>query len=534
MTHHYKILPYHIYTILIHPPMATSKKRQIGFKTNDVSDSSDSTDVKWKVSNADMMRSVWSSGTKIFWGMIYEEYNHKLAGQNGLTVYDEMRKSDAQVHASLLAIELPIRSTIWSIESGCTIDGEDETITNSDTEIQKFIETALFESMHVTWDDLLRQILTMCTFGFSIFEKVYWMDGDKIVLKNLAQRLARTVYKWNRQEDGRYGITQMVYMNDEGKDFNIELPADKIIVFTFRREGDNMEGISILRSAYKHWYIKDTLYKLDAVKHERQAVGIPVITLPAVHEESDETEAEDILMNLRATEKSFVVLPSPEWKFEFAQMGGSTTVDTEKSINHHNSQIVQNILAGFLDLGKAGAGWSYALSEDQSSLFLLSLTALANQICDIFNRDIIPELVDLNFTLSEWQKYPKLTFQKLGEVKYNELASSLSTLTSSGLLTPDHETEEYVRKVFDLPKKEEEEELEMDQEEEDTANAPESGEKVISKNENEPKKKKSVAEMSDEARSMGFSDSDELSDFLEARKFFDPSILIRVQNNAKH
>jgi hypothetical protein len=145
-------------------------------------------------------------------------------------------------------------------------------------------------------------------------------------------------------------------MNDEGKDFNIELPADKIIVFTFRREGDNMEGISILRSAYKHWYIKDTLYKLDAVKHERQAVGIPVITLPAVHEESDETEAEDILMNLRATEKSFVVLPSPEWKFEFAQMGGSTTVDTEKSINHHNSQIVQNILAGFLDLGKAGAG----------------------------------------------------------------------------------------------------------------------------------------------------------------------------------
>jgi hypothetical protein len=105
--------------------------------------------------------------------MIYEEYNHKLAGQNGLTVYDEMRKSDAQVHASLLAIELPIRSTIWSIESGCTIDGEDETITNSDTEIQKFIETALFESMHVTWDDLLRQILTMCTFGFSIFEKVY-------------------------------------------------------------------------------------------------------------------------------------------------------------------------------------------------------------------------------------------------------------------------------------------------------------------------------------------------------------------------
>ncbi|MFA9262981.1 MAG: hypothetical protein ACEQSB_06585, partial [Undibacterium sp.] len=253
------------------------------------------------------------------------------------------------------------------------------------------------------------------------------MKGDKIILKDLSQRLARTVYKWNREEDGRYGITQMLYLNDEGKDFNVQLNADKIVTFTFRREGANMEGVSVLRSAYKHWYIKDTLYKLDAVKHERQAVGIPVITLPAVHEESDEQEAEDILSNLRATEKSFVVLPSPEWTFEFAQMGASSVLDTEKSIIHHNTQIVQNILAGFLDLGKTGGGGSYALSEDQSSLFLLSLTALANQICDVFNRHVIPELVDLNFDVAEGQRYPKLTFQKLGEVKYEELASSLST-----------------------------------------------------------------------------------------------------------
>lgn len=375
-----------------------------------------------------------------------------------------MRKSDAQVNACLLALELPIRSTLWSIEAGCTVDGEEEAVTDSDTEIQKFIEAALFDDMNTTWDDLIRQILTMCTFGFSVFEKVYGMKDDKIILKDLSQRLARTVYKWNREEDGRYGITQMLYLNDEGKDFNVVLPADKIVTFTFRREGANMEGVSVLRSAYKHWYIKDTLYKLDAVKHERQAVGIPVITLPAVHEESDETEAKDILSNLRATEKSFVVLPSPDWKFEFAQMGASSVLDTEKSIIHHNTQIVQNILAGFLDLGKTGGGGSYALSEDQSSLFLLSLTALANQICDVFNRHVIPELVDLNFDVAEGQRYPKLTFQKLGEVKYEELASSLSTLTGSGLITPDFETEDHIRKLFDLPKKSEEEyEEDMDE-----------------------------------------------------------------------
>lgn len=414
-----------------------------------------------RVSNGDMMKSVGATGTKIFGGQIYEEYNPKLAGLKGLEVYEEMRRSDAQVNACLLAFELPIRSTLWSIDPGATIDGAEEAVTDSDLEIQKFVEGVIFD-MQTTWDDLLRQILSMVTFGYSVFEKVYAMKDEKIVLQNLSQRLARTVYKWNREEDGRYGITQNVLMNDEMKPFTIELSADKIVVFTFRREGDNMEGISALRSAYKHWYIKDTLYKLDAVKHERQSVGIPVITLPAVHEESDETEAEEILQNLRATEKSFVVLPSPDWKFEFADMGGSKVVDTEKSINHHNGQIVQNILAGFLELGKAGNGGSYALSEDQSSLFLLSLTALANQVCGTFNRHIIPELVDLNFDLVEGQRYPQLTFQKLGEVKYSEFATSLSTLTGAGLLTPDSETEEHVRKLYDLPKKAESENEEME------------------------------------------------------------------------
>lgn len=351
---------------------------------------------------------------------------------------------------------------MWSIEAGSTVSAEEEETTDLDIEIQKFVESCLFEKMDITWDDLLRQALSMVTFGFSVFEKIWRMDGDKIIYKSLEQRLARTIWKWNREEEtGKYGVTQMLLMSDENKPFTVDIPSQKLLTFTFRREGNNMEGISVLRSAYKHWYIKDTLYKLDAVKHERQAVGIPVITLPQTHSDQDEQEAEDILQNLRATEKSFVVLPSDEWKFEFAQMGASTVIDSEKSIAHHNNQIVQNILAGFLELGKGGQGGSYALSEDQSSLFLLSLTALAQQICDVFNREIIPELVDINFDLVEGQRYPKLTFQKLGETKYDELAGSLSTLTGAGIITPDAEMEDHVRKLFDLPKKMEEAEDEI-------------------------------------------------------------------------
>ena len=395
-----------------------------------------------------------ASGTKLFGGQIYEEYNPKLAGQAGLQVFEEMRRSDAQVQATLLAMELPIRSTKWYVQPGETKTGEGETeVTDQDKEIAAFVEDALFKRMDITFDDFLRQALTMLPFGFSLFEKVYKEEGGKIYLKKLAQRLARSVWKWNREPDGRVGITQFLYMNDEGKPANVEIPASKLLVFSFRREGDNFQGVSVLRSSYKPWYIKDTLYKLDAVKHERMAIGIPVLTLPQSHTDNDEAEAEKILSSLRATEKSYVILPNKDWEFKFADMGSGKVIDSKDSIEHHNREIAKNILAQFLDLGAGGKGGSYALSEDQSSLFILSLQAIANQIRDELNRCVIPELVDANFPIVESQTYPSIAYQKLGDVAYDKLATALASLTGGGLLTPDADLEDHLRDMLDLPKK---------------------------------------------------------------------------------
>lgn len=262
-----------------------------------------------------------------------------------------MRRSDAQVQATLLAMELPIRSTKWYVMPGETIQagGEKET-TDLDKEIAAFVEDAFFKRMEGTFDDFLRQALTMLPFGFSIFEKVYKEEGGKIYIKKLAQRLARSVWKWNREPDGRVGITQFLYMNDEGKPANVDIPASKLLIFSFRREGDNFQGVSVLRSSYKPWYIKDTLYKLDAVKHERMAIGIPILTLPQSHTDNDEAEAENILASLRATEKSYVILPNKDWEFKFADMGSGKVIDSKDSIEHHNREIAKNILAQFLDL----------------------------------------------------------------------------------------------------------------------------------------------------------------------------------------
>lgn len=89
----------------------------------------------------------------------------------------------------------------------------------------------------------------------------------------------------------------------------VSIPASKILLFSFRREGENYEGVSVLRSAYKHWYFKETMYKFDAVRHERQSVGIPVIYLPSTATDEDKEEAKRIVANIRASEQTGVVMP---------------------------------------------------------------------------------------------------------------------------------------------------------------------------------------------------------------------------------
>lgn len=49
----------------------------------------------------------------------------------------------------------------------------------------------------------------------------------------------------------------------------VSIPREKLVIFSFRKEGDNYEGRSVLRSCYKSWYLKDSLYKFEAVKFEK-------------------------------------------------------------------------------------------------------------------------------------------------------------------------------------------------------------------------------------------------------------------------
>lgn len=381
------------------------------------------------------------SGTRMLHGIITEEYNPELQGIEGIKIFDEMRKNDAAVRAALLACTLPIRRADWFIKPGNdTPEAEEQAA---------YVRHALFDWLDITWDDVLRQALLMVPFGVMLFEKVYGTYDDPdtgktyVTLKRLAPRLPKSILMWELV-DRTFGIQQI---RQDGQ--LAQIPGSKLLIFCNEREGDNWWGNSMIRAAYKHWYYKNNFYKIDAVAFERQGLGVPTITMPIGYTESDEKNAKIALSNLRASEDAYMVLP-PDYKFEFANMGANTTRDPSKSIDHHNKQILQSVLAQFLELGasKASSG-SRALSQDHSDLFLKAMEALANTIRDVITKDQIREMVDLNFDNVE--AYPVLDYSGISKVDVAALGQSLSQLVTAGAIHPTDDDEQWIRAAMGMP-----------------------------------------------------------------------------------
>lgn len=383
---------------------------------------------------------IGESGINIFNGIITgEEYNSKLTGLNAIRIYDEMRRSDATVSATLKAVKLPIKSTKWFVEAASTED--------KDVEIKAFIDYNLFDC--IKWQQTLNEILTHLEFGFSVHEMVFEpriVDGhERIVLKKLAFRKQTTITAWEAA-DGKPGVTQMT---PDGKQLHI--PLNKIVVFTNEQEGDNYAGRSILRAAYKHWFYVDKYYQIDAVATERQALGVVKIHHPKAADDKAIRAAERAARNLRANEEAYVREPEG-WDINFMDMKAGTLKDTTPMINHHVREIGKNVLAQFLELGAQGGSGSRATSEDHSKLFLMANESIAAGIADTMGY-VIKTLVDLNFDVDA---YPELRYADFADVDIAATADAVVKFTDSGLLTASDEDEAHVRNLIGFPERDDE------------------------------------------------------------------------------
>lgn len=374
----------------------------------------------------------------IFGRLADTEYLSTLKWPSCIPVYDKMRRSDAQVQALLHVLELPIRSTRWYVEPWSN--------SAKDKEIAEFVEENLFSGppngMTIHWDDFLRLALLMHPFGHSIFEKVYEVDSHGFAKwRKFAERPHETIKDFKYDETGG---PLAVEQYGRGTAY-VTLPIDDLLIFTHRREGGRLQGIPVLRAVYKHWFIKDFLYKILNIGIERNLVGTPVIKLPESPAEGDKEEAEKIVTNLRSGEESGAVVP---FGFDLSLFEGKRgLVEVLPYIQYQDLMIVRSGLAHFLQLGSGDVG-SYALSEDQSDLFLMSLNSSADYVANNINSYAIPQLVGYNWDV---EGYPTLAHEPVGGRGKQNLIKGVRELVDGKIVLPDKELEEFMRDLLGLP-----------------------------------------------------------------------------------
>jgi hypothetical protein len=342
-------------------------------------------------------REVGLSGTSIFSGFPTDlgEYIKEFSDwQHAVRTYEEMRRSDATVALTLMTPKLLIRQMRnWTVMPPPHPGDLDQTPASSlEKEITGFVQENLFE--RTSWKRTLSNALLSHDYGAAAHEDCYAIDDDRFVLSNMAPRHARTFYRWNVAPDGETlrGLVQMGY---RGQQFDLpEIPASKLALFTYRGEDMPFQGVSMLRPAYKHWYIKQGIEQTEAIGIERNCMAIPHIKLGPNTKTEDRNNAVTWAENIAANEQAALVTPNG-WDAQMMGISGSIR-DTKDAIHYHQTCITLVCVGQVLMLGE-GAKGSHSLGTTLSDLFTLGVQSMADDIAETMNRTTVPRLVRYNY-----------------------------------------------------------------------------------------------------------------------------------------
>lgn len=397
-----------------------------------------------------------SSGTEVSGGVFYEDYLTDLNGQQAIDTYERMRRGDGQIKKVLSAMKNPIRSAKYIHEPKKAKGAEEAT--DEDVKIADFLNWNWFENPFIDFDQFLNETLTFLDFGYSLHEYVFtFYDhpefGPIHILGGLGFRKQSSIYRWffDENKTGRLTGVEQIATGDTSTDrTNVTIPVEYLLINTNDQEGDNYEGISMLRASYGAWRRKNTYLKLTAVGVEKAAIGTPIGKYPqAMENEGDKQEFIDALGNLATNDQSFIAMPEG---FEIEIM--KIDFDADKintAIVYEDQQIAGSALLSFLELGMNGNGGSYSLGEDLSDIALESQKYVGRQVTKKMLR-INRELVAMNFGDPNKASQPRMIGidKKAGK----EFAEVVTGFVDKGVIRPDDTLETHIREKLDLPEAE--------------------------------------------------------------------------------
>lgn len=399
-----------------------------------------------------------SAGLKQWGGILEEEFLRELRGEKGIKTYREMSRNDGIVGASLFAYTTLAKEVAFRVDSASEGDVQADAVA-------EFVRGALFEDMNLSWRDLLAEIFSFLTYGWSYFEVVYkrrsgqtaevrsrFTDG-KVGWQKWAIRGQDTLYAWDIDATGGVnGMTQRTAQNPAP----VLIPIQKALLFRTTMERGSPEGVSILRTAYTSWYAKRRLGVVRGIGIERDLAGMPMLTPPDkvdIWNPNDaqavtlRANAERLVRNIRRDEHEGIVKPFG-WTLELLSSSGARQFDITEVIAQLNAEIAISMMTDFMLVGHEQVG-ARSMRIEARDTFSHACSSFLDNICDIINRFAIPKLVALNGWSEEL--CPTLAHGPVAEISLTDLMAFIEKTTAAGLLFPDPGLEQHLRERAQLP-----------------------------------------------------------------------------------
>lgn len=378
------------------------------------------------------------------------EYIGELTHPASVTVYGQMRH-DSKLAAVLAGYTLQLRRASWQLDgAGCRDEVVQHVADDLGIPVMGSDDKPTGARLRdVSWNQHLRAALQHLIWGHYGFELAAEIVDGRAHLTTLAERQPATIAAVHA--DPRTGRLLGVDQTAMSKDNSPQIKADRIVWYVNDREGANWTGRSVLRSAYAPWLIKREMMRVAAISNRRWGAGVPVaVPSPGTNPTAAQlTDAQRLASAARAGDVAGAAMPA---NFDLKIVGLSGSVpDTLGFIRWLDQQMTSAALMSHLDLGGETRTGSYALGRAFVDLLMMALESIGEHVADTATREVVARVVGWNWGTDE--PVPRITVSGIGSQR-QVTAESLQMLLSSGAMSADPALEEWVRREYRLPERE--------------------------------------------------------------------------------
>ncbi len=366
--------------------------------------------------------------------------------------YERMLDTDETVSAAFYFLTL------------CVINYLGE-YSHPDGKITEFIHNC-FEKIDGSILLSCEDILSALWAGYSATEIVWRADSSGVMPDYLATYHPSTIY-FKVNDTGRLEKIKQINIDNA---MGIDLPKEKVVVFSFQKKFGNYYGKSAFKRIRKNWLLKDAILKMWASALDKFGTPLMVAIVPDGNIIDPETKQEisqleyaiKLLDNLQ--HGTALALSANGARGTAGGQGGQQIPDVKAlmtggagvgsafnlAIGYFNKMICRGLLIPSLVFDEGARTGSLALGTSHFNSFLLMARAVYRQLKEVLLDQLVARIIEYNYGPQD--DYGDFLEQPPGTEELEIWSKIFESLVNSGTMDMDTDNDlRYAREKIGLP-----------------------------------------------------------------------------------